>query len=446
MVLILIKDKINFLGILNGRFLSSIEVPAGVHNSFVVAIMACFFFLIFRNLVFILKLHYQIMNLLPAQAAFYFDGAGSFSKDFVRLFRTHFNQIIRRKRIVPPVAIPRINVMVSIDPESLQTTISDGKPNFSFSLDASTPCVVQLFWGVRSASFMELINNQNKEIEASVETPEEESPVTCSRTVSNFFHSRRFIYQKRAHQPLLEMESMAFSPLDVFPFQFFPSDFVGKSSEYLFQEGRDLKFQQREEDQISMVDLLKILERDTHHIPVEEDEEDISSLERNDSTEWTVPLVIVATTVHTPRRKSSSAGSIDVHDSNIQISLIKMRIVEETIVANVIKQIVLRAGNLECHEAFDVYGLENEEEKECLICMTNPKDTMLLPCRHCLSCFECLQSLRQERCPICRTGFTGFVTFPFKKDETQMHDSLPPPPTVPSSLSPPLLSSPPSEL
>ncbi|KAH8585183.1 ring domain containing [Cryptosporidium sp. chipmunk genotype I] len=64
-------------------------------------------------------------------------------------------------------------------------------------------------------------------------------------------------------------------------------------------------------------------------------------------------------------------------------------------------------------EPYDTYGLE-DDELDCLICMSNPKDVILLPCRHCISCESCLRSLRQDKCPLCRTTFSGFVVLPIK--------------------------------
>ena len=40
-----------------------------------------------------------------------------------------------------------------------------------------------------------------------------------------------------------------------------------------------------------------------------------------------------------------------------------------------------------------------EKEHECMICMDRPKNTVLVPCGHCL-CSSCV--LRVERCPMCR--------------------------------------------
>ncbi|CAG9479132.1 E3 ubiquitin-protein ligase, putative [Plasmodium vivax] len=64
-------------------------------------------------------------------------------------------------------------------------------------------------------------------------------------------------------------------------------------------------------------------------------------------------------------------------------------------------------------DVLDIYGHE-EHDKECLICMTSYKDTLLMPCRHSSFCYDCMKSLRQEKCPICRCLFTSFIKFPLK--------------------------------
>ncbi|ESQ41916.1 hypothetical protein EUTSA_v10013842mg [Eutrema salsugineum] len=49
-------------------------------------------------------------------------------------------------------------------------------------------------------------------------------------------------------------------------------------------------------------------------------------------------------------------------------------------------------------------GLEDTGGKECVICLTEPKDTIVMPCRHLCLCSECAKELRfqSNKCPICR--------------------------------------------
>lgn len=69
-------------------------------------------------------------------------------------------------------------------------------------------------------------------------------------------------------------------------------------------------------------------------------------------------------------------------------------------------------------EVEDDEGEEEEEEEEepnlvlldapeCVICLSDVKDTIVLPCRHFCICSECGDVLRRrapQRCPICRQG------------------------------------------
>ncbi|KAF8025793.1 hypothetical protein BT93_F2578 [Corymbia citriodora subsp. variegata] len=65
------------------------------------------------------------------------------------------------------------------------------------------------------------------------------------------------------------------------------------------------------------------------------------------------------------------------------------------------------------YELRELYGLgsssaegynDNDPGKECVICMTEPKDTAILPCRHLCMCNECARALTHQsnKCPICR--------------------------------------------
>ncbi|KAL5228856.1 hypothetical protein ABZP36_017121 [Zizania latifolia] len=61
----------------------------------------------------------------------------------------------------------------------------------------------------------------------------------------------------------------------------------------------------------------------------------------------------------------------------------------------------------------EIYGIGNTADKNvdeddsgkmCVICLSEPRDTTILPCRHMCLCRECAQTLRYQtnKCPICR--------------------------------------------
>lgn len=74
------------------------------------------------------------------------------------------------------------------------------------------------------------------------------------------------------------------------------------------------------------------------------------------------------------------------------------------------------------YELQEIYGIEqvavgatstaaDESAKECVICMSEARDTTVLPCRHMCMCATCARMLRHQtnRCPICRTTVEGLL-------------------------------------
>ncbi|KAF8392474.1 hypothetical protein HHK36_022816 [Tetracentron sinense] len=92
----------------------------------------------------------------------------------------------------------------------------------------------------------------------------------------------------------------------------------------------------------------------------------------------------------------------------------------------VIKQILWVDGVR--YELREIYGIGNSAEadfddndpgKECVICLTEPKDTAVLPCRHMCMCSECAKALRLQsnKCPICRQPIQELIEIKINKGD-----------------------------
>ncbi|VDN57703.1 unnamed protein product [Dracunculus medinensis] len=66
----------------------------------------------------------------------------------------------------------------------------------------------------------------------------------------------------------------------------------------------------------------------------------------------------------------------------------------------------------------EIYGIENKDHDlgeengaECIICMSDIRDTLILPCRHLCICNGCAETLRYKlnNCPICRSPFRALL-------------------------------------
>jgi hypothetical protein len=62
----------------------------------------------------------------------------------------------------------------------------------------------------------------------------------------------------------------------------------------------------------------------------------------------------------------------------------------------------------------EVYGLD-DTEAECIICLTDIRDTILLPCKHICVCRSCHKSI--NKCPICRSRIGSYMAFTEEESE-----------------------------
>ena len=54
---------------------------------------------------------------------------------------------------------------------------------------------------------------------------------------------------------------------------------------------------------------------------------------------------------------------------------------------------------------------DNDQEEECLVCLSEKKDTLIMPCGHFCICSECGQGLikAKQSCPICRQHIGSLI-------------------------------------
>ncbi|CAI2375750.1 unnamed protein product [Moneuplotes crassus] len=83
----------------------------------------------------------------------------------------------------------------------------------------------------------------------------------------------------------------------------------------------------------------------------------------------------------------------------------------------------------------DIYGFEKQDDtgdfgdestKECIICYTNTKNTVVYPCRHICLCNSCTQVVRMQnsKCPICRLEAEKFITVEIDKQDAEEEVNL----------------------
>ncbi|XP_063378540.1 probable E3 ubiquitin-protein ligase MGRN1 [Cydia fagiglandana] len=115
-------------------------------------------------------------------------------------------------------------------------------------------------------------------------------------------------------------------------------------------------------------------------------------------------------------------GQDEIRQSHTTIAIVEKHS-DGTYVLKALKQKLFVDGL--CYLLQEIYGIENknldtkpssDEEteeggSECVICMCDVRDTLILPCRHLCLCNSCADSLRYQanNCPICRAPFRALL-------------------------------------
>ncbi|XP_062231315.1 probable E3 ubiquitin-protein ligase LUL4 [Phragmites australis] len=119
------------------------------------------------------------------------------------------------------------------------------------------------------------------------------------------------------------------------------------------------------------------------------------------------PLVVYAKAYSSPEE-----GDQPLNSTRAQITLAVIEKHNSELQVKVVKQILWIEGVR--YELQEIFGIVNSTEvdvpnaddtgKECVICLTEPRDTAVIPCRHLCMCSECAKALRLQsnKCPICR--------------------------------------------
>ncbi|CAA3025525.1 probable E3 ubiquitin- ligase LUL4 [Olea europaea subsp. europaea] len=140
---------------------------------------------------------------------------------------------------------------------------------------------------------------------------------------------------------------------------------------------------------------------------------DIDDLSKPSPGEDIYPLVISAESdVQSTPMDEQPYKEVANTSSNAQITQAVLEKKDEgNFQVKIIKQILW--SDRVRYELRDIYGISSPDAttisnmdsgKECVICMTEEKNTAVLPCRHMCMCRDCAKELRLQsnNCPICR--------------------------------------------
>lgn len=308
------------------------------------------------------------------------EGLGAYADELPMVTRRHFNQILRIRRAVPPAQVARIDLLASVVPESISFPGYPHAFGLQFTYISSVPATVRCFWGVpveHLHSLFAVFADEHEEAGAV-----EESALATLRM--SWWQSRRA--PADAARRLLEMEDCAAGPQQTelsarTRRDFFPTDgYCFRSRELAVPPaaGEGTRFELPREDVANFAELQ-------------------SDGEGGD----TIFLVLV---LSTDEQNGAPSQSL--------FTLVNMRNGEPKVVR---QEVLVEGGPKSKRKFFEVngmFGLEDLNDRDCMVCYERPKDVVLANCRHCSVCSTCLRSLRDDKCPLCRAPFTAYFVLP----------------------------------
>jgi len=155
-------------------------------------------------------------------------------------------------------------------------------------------------------------------------------------------------------------------------------------------------------------------------------------LQYNQATPRRYPIIVKLESIATPEAagSSSDAPKPAVQSQSTFATLVHT---DAGWTARVLKQTIqVGARSFELQEIYGIDqssngaaqpakadDMEEESGRECVICMTEPRDTTVLPCRHMCMCNKCAKVLRLQsnKCPICRCNVESLLQIKVKGQE-----------------------------
>lgn len=91
----------------------------------------------------------------------------------------------------------------------------------------------------------------------------------------------------------------------------------------------------------------------------------------------------------------------------------------------------LKHRNSKATHLIPLYPGDEDNDNQCVVCISRPATRVTLPCRHASVCGQCFVKLPQSKCPMCRTFIQSyFLLKPEEEEEDQCQDQEPDDPPI----------------
>ncbi|XP_953753.1 uncharacterized protein TA16880 [Theileria annulata] len=399
----------------------------GSSNLFIVLGLLLVFFRLFLLLSEYKSIWHIAKQLQANPKAIHLSGMAEYTSEILNLYFMHFRQILKFKRKFKSVPIPRIHMPLSLNSNSVKlisaTENSASSPkksktekntededySINFSFDCTKTTFVSAHWGVPvdivcSAIVPRIPKKDTFGLSILNDTVLNKAKKMLRRLLIPFYNE--------------QCELLLDQPVDVFDSYKVSGDISLLCNEENFCSSDPICFNSGSKIECSIKPWKKFVEVDGKLIPIWKCLTSHEELFQN-----RVPLVIVLYTPRTQEPRVFAEGDVESHQGYAEITIVRFKKPTDLIIPfvkspkispKVVKQVVFCGEYISPQEPRDMFGMGDVKDKECLICIANDMDTVLLPCGHGSFCSRCLYSLRNDKCPVCRRNFYSYVKFPLK--------------------------------
>ncbi|EDO05518.1 Zinc finger C3HC4 type (RING finger) family protein [Babesia bovis T2Bo] len=385
------------------------------------------------------SLHHVQKQMSTVPKILHLKGMAEFAGDLVTLTHEHFSAVVKLRHNLSPLPVPRIHMPATIIASSIHVELdgtsedspldpmSDSEPTsmypsnldnlcVSFNMDCNRTTFVSAHWGVPVSVLQKICVGTR---EAQVERPNEKF------SLKRFFRSLLYPNYDDGYQGLLDYdESVVLDSPDDRDERFGRFSALAHADKLCTSEA--VCYSAGEGVRCKVTPPVKAFSVDGFHRSVWE-----ILLERRYNGEEIIPLVIV---LYSPRNHDTRVfveGNVESYQGIAELTMVgfvgRLGLRERLprsfgsaagVSVDFSRQVCFSNDFRNPQEPRDMFGMGDDADTDCLICLSNRMDTVLLPCGHASFCYTCLQSLRTEKCPVCRGSFTSYIKFPLVRNSS----------------------------
>ena len=280
--------------------------------------------------------------------------------------RRRLHNLLKKNSIQSPNPVVKIISPFHLDTDTIHTSINHENKEIvvTFNIQSSIPLHINLYEGLPDLVVANLCVNRNSDSSLMKNSTDQDLEMNSMSSANQSARLDPSIFQ-----PVATLVTTPSSPLSTDPA-------LDTTISLSFPLANQHWSQTNEEDLIPLIIHAEDVKATFSQLAVSHFSHLSPSSPRSSATGTTI--------------ESESLGAVNEaqHTTDLQTCLSRVRFDQH---------LVRHETAFTWTEVYGIYGLDEEEEPECSVCLTENKEILILPCRHVCLCRTC--HLRCDKCP-----------------------------------------------